>query len=149
MASYWYIFAVGASVLWGLNYVLTEKILQGGVSIFFLMFLSSVVLMVFSLICAFAGNNSIVRHSMDIIQSGKVSLWILAGYICSGFLGWFLINNAILLRNATSASLIEITYPLFVILFAWIFFKDAHLNPYVVLGGTMIVGGSFLVIWKG
>ncbi len=59
--------------------------------------------------------------------------------------GALLIYMAIGEKNATLASLIEISYPLFVAFFAWVFFREVQINLATVLGGAMILGGVAVV----
>ena len=49
-------------------------------------------------------------------------------------------------KNATLASLIEITYPVFVALFAFLIFRQMHLNISVIIGGVLIMAGAALII---
>lgn len=62
----------------------------------------------------------------------------------------FLCANALILfaiksKNATVASLIEITYPIFVIIFSFIFFRSVHINRQTAIGGTLILWWIALV----
>ena len=45
------------------------------------------------------------------------------------------------------ASLIEITYPLFVVIFAYLLFRQLHLTSSVIIGGLMIMTGAGLIIY--
>ena len=145
----WYIFALGAAICWGVNYAVTEKILQNGVSFFFLMLVSSLMSLAFALSAVFVTQNEVIKHSMSVIKSGTAPFWMVAAYIISGFAGWICINTAIMARNATAASMIEISYPFFTILLTWLFFRESHLNPAVIFGGILIFGGAVLIVWKG
>ena len=49
-------------------------------------------------------------------------------------------------RNATLASLIEISYPAFVAVFAWLLFREWQLNAGVLFGAVLVVTGSVLII---
>ncbi len=49
-------------------------------------------------------------------------------------------------KNATLASLIEISYPVFVVLFAWLLFREAHLNVSVLAGAALVFAGVTLII---
>jgi drug/metabolite transporter (DMT)-like permease len=49
-------------------------------------------------------------------------------------------------KNATLTSLIEISYPIFVVLFAYLFFKQVHINLSVMLGGLLILTGTAIII---
>ena len=50
-------------------------------------------------------------------------------------------------KNATLASLIEITCPVFVVLFAYLIFRQVHVNTSVILGRLMILVGAGLIIY--
>ena len=49
-------------------------------------------------------------------------------------------------KNATLASLIEISYPVFVALFAFVLFRDLHLNISAVLGGMLVFAGVAVIV---
>jgi drug/metabolite transporter (DMT)-like permease len=49
-------------------------------------------------------------------------------------------------RNATLASLIEISYPAFVAVFAWLLFREWQLNAGVLLGALLVFAGCTLII---
>ena len=51
-------------------------------------------------------------------------------------------------KNATLASLIEITYPVFVALFSFILFKHTHINPSVMLGGILVITGAGIIMYN-
>ena len=51
-------------------------------------------------------------------------------------------------KNATLASLIEMTYPVFVVLFAYLFYRQVHVTPSVMIGGFMILVGAGLIIYN-
>ena len=59
-------------------------------------------------------------------------------------------NNVVAVRgrNATLASLIEISYPVFVALFAWLLFREIHVNASVVVGGLLVFAGVCLIVWN-
>jgi drug/metabolite transporter (DMT)-like permease len=50
-------------------------------------------------------------------------------------------------KNATLASLIEMTYPLFVVIFAYVFYRQMHVTPSVFVVGLMILIGAGLIIY--
>jgi drug/metabolite transporter (DMT)-like permease len=49
-------------------------------------------------------------------------------------------------KNPTLASLIEISYPLFVVVFAWLFFREMQLNPMTICGGLLVIAGVAVII---
>jgi uncharacterized membrane protein len=52
-------------------------------------------------------------------------------------------------KNATLAGLIEIAYPLFIVLFSWLLFRQLHLDAGSLVGGILIVTGAILVSVSG
>jgi drug/metabolite transporter (DMT)-like permease len=51
-------------------------------------------------------------------------------------------------KNATLASLIEISYPVFVAVFAYLLFREIHVNPSVIIGGLLVFAGVAMIIWN-
>ena len=51
-------------------------------------------------------------------------------------------------NNPTVAGAIDITYPFFVALIAWLVFRENQVDWSVIVGGALIFAGSFLIIWK-
>jgi drug/metabolite transporter (DMT)-like permease len=63
--------------------------------------------------------------------------------------GAYLFNAlAINEKNATMASLLEISYPLFIILFSLIFLRQVHLNAAGLAGAVLILAGCVLVVFS-
>lgn len=63
--------------------------------------------------------------------------------------GAYLFNAfAIKEKDATMASLLEITYPLFIILFTLIFLGQLHLNAAGLAGAVLILTGCILVVFS-
>jgi drug/metabolite transporter (DMT)-like permease len=52
------------------------------------------------------------------------------------------------MKNATLVNMIEITYPIFTIIFTAIFLKKFHLDTSSIAGATLIFAGVFLIFWK-
>jgi drug/metabolite transporter (DMT)-like permease len=74
---------------------------------------------------------------------GLVALYLVFGT------GAYLFNAlAINEKNATLASLLEISYPLFIILFTAIFFRQVHLDPIGIVGAVLILFGCVLVVFN-
>ena len=53
---------------------------------------------------------------------------------------------AIRSKDATFASLLEITYPVFIILFTGLFLRKFHLSLVGSIGAAMILAGSAIVV---
>jgi drug/metabolite transporter (DMT)-like permease len=52
-----------------------------------------------------------------------------------------LMLHAMKASNATLAALIEISYPLFIALFSWVFLRESQMNLGTALGAAMILSG--------
>ena len=57
------------------------------------------------------------------------------------------ISLSIVNKNATLAGLIEITYPLFIVLFAWLLFKEGQLTLGTALGSLCILCGVGVIYY--
>lgn len=142
----WLIFALMASVMWGIGYALDDHLLKAGLSPSFLM-LSQVVLIIPAyLIVAFKYSNPIEEFHL-IWGQKKLLIFVLIG----GFTllaGNLAILHSIAGKNAVLASLIEITFPFFVALFAYLFFKETQLNLWTFVGGVLIFLGIGVIYLK-
>jgi drug/metabolite transporter (DMT)-like permease len=75
-------------------------------------------------------------------------IWMIILYLVFGT-GAYLFNGlAINEKNATMASLLEISYPLFIILFTLIFLHQIHLNAAGLAGAVLILAGCVLVVFS-
>ncbi|QKT04447.1 EamA family transporter [Ectothiorhodospiraceae bacterium 2226] len=137
----WYITGLGAALMWGIHYPLVEHALRK-------VSLAAVLLLTALPILAVA---VIYRHNLarDLVLLGELDwrarLPIFALALTS-LGGTVLLFTTIGNKNATLASLIEITYPLFIVLFTWLLFRQVHLTPAVAAGGALIMLGAALII---
>ncbi len=143
----WFVLALGASVCWGINYAVTEKLLHNNVSVFFLGTASSLMFLCVSWGAALW--NGSFKSSLAAFQSGQVPVYVFVFYMMSSIAGWFMVNKAIALNNSTTVSILEIIYPLFTIFFTWVFFHTVHLNGTTALGGGLIMAGVILILLQG
>jgi len=139
----WYVAALGAAVTWGIYYPLVDMALKR-ISLYSVILLSMIpVLLVMPLFLKTVSNDIETVKSMPSAEQ-----WIIA---CLGLIGLFgevMVYLAITGKNATLASLIEMTYPLFVVIFAYVFFRQMHVTTSVFIGGLMILVGAGLIIYN-
>ncbi|MCA1805896.1 MAG: EamA family transporter [Xanthomonadaceae bacterium] len=64
----------------------------------------------------------------------------------TSLLGTVFLYLAIGGKSATLAAVIEISYPVFVALFTWLLFREAHINASVVIGGALVFAGVVTII---
>jgi drug/metabolite transporter (DMT)-like permease len=139
----WIIYALSAAVLWGVSYAASGRVIERGVTPLTFYFCYTFFGMVVGA-AALAGAGKLAAVPDQVRALGGDGWWFLAAVV-SAAAGALLIYMAIGEKNATLASLIEISYPFFVVLFAWLFFREMQLNLPTVLGGLMILGGVAVV----
>lgn len=142
----WFICALGTAVMWGLGYAISDKIMRDSFHPVFLMVSTGVVYLVLSLAIAYFTDN--FKPGIQQIANNPKSLWGLSINAFTVTIGSFLILYAISLKNATAVNLIEITYPVFTLIFAYILMREVQLNLAVFLGGVLIFSGVILIYLK-
>lgn len=137
----WFIYAMAAAILWGVNYSLAEKIGQR-VSLISILALEMIVGAVFIFVIAY----------FTTLKSDLTTLWEEPTLMRLTLIEIFVVviaNMAIVAsiqsKNATSAGLIELSYPLFTILFTWFLFHEHHLNLPTMIGSILIALGVICV----
>lgn len=139
------IYAISASVLWGISYAASGRVIERGMtplSFFFCYVLFG------SAVAALALSVTGKLHSVpaEVKLLGADWVWF-AVALASSAAGALFIYMAIGERNATLASLIEISYPFFVAVFSWLFFRETQFNAATLLGGFLILGGVGVVFF--
>ena len=138
-----FIYAVAAAVTWGLVYAIDQKVLTK-ISPLSLLFFSSMMAAVVTLPIWMLDSASV----KTLFSSGKQNLGLIFISVLLAVLANFFIFSAIKTLNASTASIIEITYPIFVILFSFLLFKQA-ITWYFALGAALIFVGTVIVIKFG
>ena len=139
----WFFMAVTAAVIWGLSYAVSEHVLKSAVSAPSLLFIYAI----FSapLYALFAYIDGSFFSSLEKLSASRSLMLWMAVIVIGYFAANLLVFSAISAKNATVASLIEISYPLFTALFAWILYRDIQLNWAVFAGAVMIIVGTVVV----
>lgn len=138
----WIVYALLASAVWGLDYVLAEKFYRQHVSPLSLLALQSLIAaLVFVPLALTRGLATEIRNIGDL----QVPRWQIPVVLLGFLAGNYLIACAIQAKNATLASLIEISYPLPIILFSLLFIGSTHVTPSVMVGGGLIVAGVVII----
>lgn len=147
MQNLWFFYALITSVIWGLGYVLSEKVLKAGVSPSFLMFLYTA--FATPVFLAFSYYSKSLKSSMTaILNDGQIMFYFICVVVLFTIAN-ILIFKSVVLKNATLASLVEITYPLFTVIFSFLFFKEFHLNHLTMAGTFCIFLGVGLIYLNG
>ena len=139
----WFVYALSAAVIWGISYAASGRAIERGVSplVFFTLYAIVGALMGLG---ALTATGKLGTFPDEIRAVGKDWTWLALAVVTSG-IGALLIYMAIGEKNATLASLIEISYPLFVAFFAWLFFRETQFNAATVVGAALIISGVGVV----
>jgi drug/metabolite transporter (DMT)-like permease len=139
----WYVMAIGAALVWGAHYPLVEHALKKLSLISVLLLTAIPVVLTAMFFHRTIAADYAAWRTMETVDKGMVlapALTSLAGSV--------LLFLSISGKNATLASLIEISYPVFVALFAWLLFREIHVNASVIVGGMLVFAGVCLIIWN-
>jgi drug/metabolite transporter (DMT)-like permease len=138
LGNIWIFYAISAAVLWGLSYTLTEQLMKK-ISVAGVIVTCALGSLLFGLALGFAQKT----HGRDwqvLKQAGgeaKLALACITVYVTANVF----ILLSVKAKNATMAGMIEITYPLFTALFAWVLFREAQMGTGTALGGALIIAG--------
>jgi len=139
----WFFYALGAALIWGINYAVSGRLLERGMSPQTLFFLDLVCgALVLTLLISATGKWSSTASEIRAVQPDLV--WLIIAITASVSAG-LLIFLSIQAKNATVASLIEVTYPLFTAFFAWILFRQNTINLATLVGALFIFAGVVIV----
>jgi drug/metabolite transporter (DMT)-like permease len=137
-----FLYAIGAAIFWGLTYTIDEKLLRSASPLALLAVHGAMNLgIALPLLLAFEERSALVGLVQDRSWLGLLIVAQLLGVAAN-----YCIFAAIQGLGASTASIFEISYPLFVVLFSWLAygsFPDAR----AWLGGALILGGSALIVF--
>ena len=139
----WYVTAIGAALVWGVHYPLVDHALKK-LSLVSVLLLTALPIFVLALFFhRTLAADCAVWTTLD--TGPKVRVLALA---LTSLLGSVLLFLSIASKNATLASLIEISYPVFVAMFAFVLFREIHVNTSVIIGGLLVFAGVAMIIWN-
>ena len=137
----WFTFAIIAAILWGFNYALAEKILKS-ISPTTLLALEMIIgAVLFTCISFF----TTMKKDIEILTADSSLLLLTIAEIAIVLIASYFITTSINLKNATIAGIVELTYPIFTIIFTWFLFNQNHVNLSVILGGLLIFAGVLII----
>jgi len=137
----WYLTALGAALIWGIHYPLIGYALKK-VSLFSVLLIT--IIPVVLLVPVFA--DTLTTDYKSFAQLPITDKFIVLTVGLTSLLATVLLFVSIENKNATLASLIEITYPVFVALFSFILFKHVHFNTSVIIGAFLVFSGVAIII---
>ena len=138
----WLVYALMASITWGLNYALDEKVFKSHISPLTLLAGQAwVSALVFSILC-YVSN---FKTDFAVLTKNKTTLYIVIASFLTAMVGNYFIAISIQAKSATLAAFVEESYPLFTLLFTFLLFKQNDLSIPVVIGGSLILAGIAVI----
>ncbi len=139
----WYVTAIGAALVWGIHYPLVDHALKKISPISVLLLTALPVFLVAPFFYRTLAADYAVWSGMA--AGAKAAVLALALTSLTGSLLLFL---SIAGKNATLASLIEISYPVFVAGFAFVLFREVQINSSAIVGGLLVFAGVATIVWN-
>jgi drug/metabolite transporter (DMT)-like permease len=136
-----FLYAIGAAIIWGLVYTIDQRILIN-MSPITLIFANAIISLIVLLPFVFFDHGSIKTF----IGSGKWNIVLVVASVLLAILANFCIFSGIKLVGASAASIIEIMYPFFVVLFSFILLRAAP-SLSIIIGGILIFIGSAVIVY--
>jgi drug/metabolite transporter (DMT)-like permease len=137
----WYVAALGAALVWGIHYPLIDFALKR-VSLMTVLLLTAVPIL---LLVPFY-RHILVADARMLAELDAGERSTVLSVAVTSLMATVLLFVSIDRKNATLAGLIEITYPLFIVFFTWLLFREVHLNWTSAFGGLLIIVGAAIVI---
>lgn len=134
----WVVYAFAAAVLWGASYTMYSVLIRHLPPAAAMIFVTACNLALYLVIAAARGE---VGSGVAIARAQPALLVIVAGASLAAAFAMLLMLHAMKASNATLAALIEISYPLFIALFSWVFLRESQMNLGTALGAAMILSG--------
>ncbi len=141
----WMIFAIAAAILWGSSYAASGPLLRSSMTPFLFYFCFSWVGALTATVVFFLrGEKGNFLSQLKELPPAHVG-WFLFSLLTASIGAW-MTYQAVGAKNATLASMIEISYPLFVVIFTWLFFQEFQLNAMTFLGAFFVLFGVMLIL---
>jgi len=137
----WIYYAITAAIVWGFSYAVQEKLLH---KICIQSELAATYLIGFIATFLIALSTGSISKDLQKIDSGTIKLiFTISGL---SLLANFCIASAIKNKNASLASIIEISYPLFTILASYLLYGEKQVNNNSIIAGLLIFSGVTLLL---
>lgn len=136
-------YALCSAIIWGIHYNIVEKIVKSGVSGLTLIALHSIIWILLTPFML-----SYLKVDWNFILSNKLNLLLIAITSVTGLIATITLYKSINISSASLASAVEITFPLFVVLFGILFFNKENVTNLTQFGGLLIIIGSGIILYN-
>jgi drug/metabolite transporter (DMT)-like permease len=132
-----------AAILYGLNYAILGEVLKHYTMGTYVFFSMGIWILLGGIHCWW------YRDTIDFsVAKTDYRLFVLMAIaVITSFAAWLMTSTVMQQVNPTFAAIGEVSYPIFVPLFAYLLFKDNQLDRATVLGGLMVFSGLFVLIY--
>ena len=141
----WWAYALMAAALWGIHYTLIEVVFSkyglSAITTFAITIALSILLILFK-------GDFILKELLALDYGFNKLTFLLIILSASYLLAWLFTINAIESKNASLTAILEISYPIFVVVFSTIIFGTKPLNYIGYIGGALILTGTLLVLYS-
>lgn len=134
-------YAISAAIIWGLSYTIDQKILQHSSPVFLIFVNALITFVLVAPVILFNGDHKFF------LQADKNTLLLIIFAQILAVLASFFILSGIKILGASLASIFEIMYPFFVILFSYLMFGGTF-NIYFWIGSSLLFVGSLILVTK-
>jgi drug/metabolite transporter (DMT)-like permease len=141
MQSFYIFFPFFSAALYGLGYVLIERLLKH-VPIATFTFFSAILL---GAVCGLVGLVRKDSFSLEFLSDKKIALLFFVTIIANAG-GWIVTQMALKHTSAEFVSFVELTYPIFTLLFLFLIFGQQHFNWMSLLGGVLVMAGAAIMV---
>lgn len=138
----WIIYSLGASMLWGLMYVLSEQVYKK-IAVTTAIGITCLITSIFMIL--YANQAGFLKRDIKILSNSPNLLLLFLITILVFILADLMIALSISNKNATLAGLIEISYPVFIALFAYFLYSENSINTTTLIGASLIFSGVFTI----
>lgn len=143
----WFLYAILAALFWGMNYSIYEQLMRKLSLGAMLVGMALCNLVMAVVVYGLASDK--LRQDLTVLQTDMPVTRLFLGMLGAGALASLFIFVSIRGRNATMAAMIEIAYPLFTALFAWLFFREVQVNAGTLMGAMLILSGVSCIYFYG
>jgi drug/metabolite transporter (DMT)-like permease len=137
----WIFYAVFTAILWAICYTSVEQVIKTVDKLTYIT-ISSIIILA---ICGIVGRNKFLDDLSKITENtNNVSIWLFAA-ITASIIGTYMSIMAIETSNASLAASLEITYPFWCMVIAFLLFGQT-MSVMSIFGVVIIFAGVIMVI---
>ncbi|MEZ0260705.1 MAG: EamA family transporter [Alphaproteobacteria bacterium] len=134
----WFVYACCAALLWGVSYTVSEQLMKK-ISIPGVLLTAALGNLLFAVVAGLVRGD--FEKDIAALKNGDGAMKLMLGSVAVYVGANIFILLATKSKNATMAAMVEITYPLWTALFAWVLFKETQMNMGTAFGAALILSG--------